>query len=202
MSTEPDQELPPAESNAEESETGVHGVLEIAANGRARCRACGTGLGKGEWRLGERAKNPFGEGDTTYWFHLPCGALRRPEVFLAALDEREHGAENSMFDAWLVTVRFGGEHHRAGRVAAVGVAPSGRARCRHCRELIEKGDVRIELTIFKEGRFDPMGYLHPKCLTGYVGATVPVERFDGLIGGLSEEHRQVIIEACGGPSQR
>jgi hypothetical protein len=68
--------------------------------------------------------------------------------------------------------------------------------------LIEKGDVRIELTIFKEGRFDPMGYLHPKCLTDYVGNSVPVERFDGLMDALSEDQRQVVVEACGRPSRR
>lgn len=203
MSTRPDLESSAtAEPNAEGPPTGVQGILEVAANGRAKCRACGIGLGKGEWRLGERTKNPFGEGDTTYWFHVACGAFRRPEVLLAALGDHESGSEAGVQETWLEVARFGGEHHRAGRFASIGVAPTGRARCRHCRELIEKGDLRLELTIFKEGRFDPMGYLHPKCLTDYVGAAVPLLRFEGLMSGLSEEHKQVIIDACSGRSRR
>jgi hypothetical protein len=169
-------------------------VLEVAANGRARCRACSKSLAKGEWRLGERAKNPFGEGDTTYWFHAGCGAVRRPEVLMAALPEGDIPADIAPLVA---TARFGREHRRAGRFAAVGAAPSGRARCRHCRELIEKGEVRIELSIFKEGRFDPTGYLHAKCLTEYVGARVPFERIAPLCDALSGDQRQALIDVCG-----
>ncbi len=176
-----------------ESAEAVHGVLEIAANGRARCRACGQALVKGEWRLGERAHNPFGEGETTYWFHVSCAAVRRPEVLLAALPEHELPAAVA---PWLDAARFGKDHRRAARFAAVGVAPSGRARCRHCRELIEKGDVRIELSIFKDGRFDPMGYLHTKCLTSYVGAQVPFERLAPLCEALTPEQRQTLADAC------
>lgn len=197
MSPEDDEEPTAPERAAEDasnaaSET-VRGVLEVAANGRARCRVCGQALVKGEWRLGERATNPFGEGETTYWFHLACGAVRRPEVLIAALPEDEVPTE---IEPFLATARFGAEHRRAGRFAAVGVAPSGRARCRHCRDLIGKGEVRLELSIFKEGRFDPMGYLHPKCLTEYVGMQVPFERIAPLCAALSDAQRQVLIDVC------
>lgn len=180
----------PAEQPAPEP---VHGVLELAPNARAKCRACGKALAKGEWRLGERAKNPFGEGDTTYWFHAACGAVRRPEVFAAALAAGETPAEVAPLEAM---ARFGAEHHRAGRLAAVGVAPSGRARCRHCRELIEKAELRLELSIFKEGRFDPMGYLHPRCLTEYVGVKVPFERVEPLCQGLTTDQQQTLRAVC------
>lgn len=191
----PDDPEPTAgeEQGAEQGATPVQGVLEVAANGRAKCRACGKALAKGEWRLGERAKNPFGEGDTTYWFHAACGAVRRPEVLLAAVPD---GAVPADIEPLLVQAQFGAEHRRAGRFAAVGVAPSGRARCRHCRELIEKGELRIELSIFKDGRFDPMGYLHPRCLTEYVGVKVPFERLEPLGAELPADQLQSLREAC------
>lgn len=194
MSSSEDDQEPEAEAIAPESEA-PKGVLEVAPNGRAKCRACGKSLTKGEWRLGERAKNPFGEGDTTYWFHATCGALRRPEVLVAALECMEVGSPAELAPL-LEAARFGQAHRRAGRFAAVGVAPSGRARCRACRELIEKGDVRVELSIFKDGRFDPMGYLHPKCLTEYVGEKVPFERLAPLCDALTDEQRRAVVEVC------
>lgn len=196
-SADDEPESPPEVEQSAASDEAVHGVLEVAANGRARCRACNQNLAKGEWRLGERAKNPFGEGETTYWFHVSCGAIRRPEVFMAALP-----SENvpEPLQALLPAAEFGKEHRRAGRFAAVGVAPSGRARCRHCRELIEKGQVRIELSIFHDGRFDPMGYLHTQCLTQYVGAIVPFARLEPLVEVLTDEQRQALRAACERPA--
>lgn len=191
-----DSELEPADENAEASQVAVSGVLELAPNGRARCRACGENLSKGDWRLGERAQNPFGEGETTYWFHVSCGARRRAAVFSAAIEQAGVDMERPEIAALLSTARFGSEHPRADRIAEVGEAPSGRARCRHCRELIQKGALRIVLSIFKEGRFDPMGYLHGECLTEYVGAQVPFERLEHLGQSLTEERRQALLEVC------
>lgn len=189
-------ESPPEVDQEAAAPEPVHGILELAANGRARCRACNQNLPKGEWRLGERAKNPFGEGETTYWFHAACGAIRRAEVFMAALSGAEQPAP---IQALVSVAEFGQAHRRAGRFSAVGVAPSGRARCRHCRELIDKGQVRIELSIFHDGRFDPMGYLHARCLTQYVGAVVPFERLAPLTDALTDEQRQALRAACGTP---
>ena len=196
MSGEPVQDEEHPEGDGEQTAVAVHGVLEMAANGRARCRACGKNLAKGEWRLGEKAKNPFGEGDTTYWFHAECGAVRRPDVLLAALDHTPDALDQDTRARWVADARFGVDHHRAARLTAVGVAPSGRARCRHCRELIAKSDVRIELTIFNDGRFDPMGYLHPKCLTDYVGVAVPFKRFDGLLDELPADKKDHLASHC------
>lgn len=193
----PDDDLEPTAGDEQSAEPSapepIHGVLEPAPNARAKCRACGQALSKGEWRLGERAKNPFGEGETTYWFHAACGAVRRPEVWMAALPAGELPAALSPLVA---TAQFGAAHRRAGRFAAVGVAPSGRARCRHCRDSIEKAELRIELSIFKEGRFDPMGYLHPRCLTEYVGVKVPFERLEPLCASLTADQQLSLREVC------
>jgi hypothetical protein len=196
MSGEPEHQETPPPGDDEQAAAAVHGVLEVAANGRARCRACGGTLSKGEWRLGEKAKNPFGEGDTTYWFHVACGAVRRPGVFLAALHDSPEVSDQAALERWTADARFGADHHRAARLTAVGVAPSGRARCRHCRELIAKAELRIELSMFNDGRFDPMGYLHPKCLTDYVGAPVPFRRFAGLLDALSPVETDQLAGHC------
>ena len=62
-------------------------VIEPASSARAKCRGCGRPIAKGILRLGERLPNPFGEGEMTLWFHLPCAAFKRPQPFLDAIAE-------------------------------------------------------------------------------------------------------------------
>src|SRR5262245_31578888 len=63
-------------------------VIEPASTGRAKCRGCGERIAAGEMRFGESAPNPFGEGETTQWFHLECAAFKRPDPLLEALQAR------------------------------------------------------------------------------------------------------------------
>ena len=62
-------------------------VIEPASSGRAKCRGCEQKIAKGELRLGEKLPNPYGEGEMTLWFHPLCGAFKRPEVLLEAMEE-------------------------------------------------------------------------------------------------------------------
>src|SRR5690606_22843160 len=64
-------------------------VMESAKTGRAKCRGCDRRIEKGDIRFGERVPNVFGEGETTLWFHLRCGAYKRPEPFLETLASHE-----------------------------------------------------------------------------------------------------------------
>ena len=64
-------------------------VIEPATSGRAKCRGCSQPIAKGELRFGERMPNPYGDGEMTLWFHLPCGAYKRPEPLLEALESTE-----------------------------------------------------------------------------------------------------------------
>jgi hypothetical protein len=190
--SEPNDETPAAGPESS-------GMLEIAANGRAKCRACGTALEKGKPRCGEKTANPFGEGTTVYWFHLRCAAERRPQTFLQGLINNELPSESlaeeetSMLRA---IAEFGALHPRAARLTKAGVAPSGRARCRGCKELIEKDGLRLELSMFNEGRFDPVGYLHVRCLTQYVEAKVPWSRLEHICQALPEQQRQLVASEC------
>jgi hypothetical protein len=139
--------------------------IERAPSGRAKCRGCGKPIGKGELRLGERRPNPFGEGEATLWFHLDCGAYKRPEPFLEAA-----GAATEPIDGLAVLVAEAERsiaHRRLPRIDGAGRAPTGRARCRACREPIEKGAWRIGLVYFEESRFEPSGFVHLGCAPVY-----------------------------------
>jgi hypothetical protein len=141
-------------------------VIAVAPTSRSKCRGCERTIEKGTLRFGEADVNPFGEGETQRWFHLECGALRRPERFGPAL---EATADVPNRDALVKLVQSGLEHPRLVRIAGGEKAPSGRAHCRHCREMIEKGALRIALEIWEDGRFSPMGSIHAHCAPSYFG---------------------------------
>jgi ribosomal protein L37AE/L43A len=144
-------------------------VIEAASSGRAKCRGCGNTIDKGTLRFGERAPNPFAEGESevTYWFHVRCAAYRRPERFVALTPEQLEGVEDV---AALVDIaKQGVEHHRLPRITGVERAKSGRAKCRHCKEAIAGGEWRFVLTIWQEARFEPMGFAHVRCAAAYFG---------------------------------
>jgi hypothetical protein len=149
-------------------------VIERASTGRAKCRACGQPIAKGDERFGEALPNAYGEGDALFWFHLPCAACSRPESLLPVL-EQSQAAPNER-EALTRLVQDGIAHPRLCRLAKAERASSGRARCRHCRELIEQGALRLSLQMFEEGRFNPMGTIHASCAVHYFGVEPVIER--------------------------
>lgn len=172
----------PARKNANQEESNQESVspesmnhsIEVSPSGRAKCRGCGKPIGKGELRLGEKLPNPFAEGEMSIWFHLQCGAYKRPEILLHALAGLEDELSNR---AQLTTdAEQSAAHLRLPRIDGVERASSGRARCRHCRETIDKGDWRIGLVFYEEGRFNPSGYCHIKCASEYLGTSEIIDR--------------------------
>jgi hypothetical protein len=161
----------------------VPDTIGPAPSARSKCRGCGRSIEKGVLRFGESDVNPFGEGETFRWFHLDCAALRRPERFGPALDAAPDVPERETLRA---LVQSGLDHPRLVRLAGSGRAPSGRAHCRHCRELIDKGALRVALEIWEDGRFSPMGYLHARCASGYFGTRDFFERLRKLTADLAE----------------
>ena len=153
----------------------VH-TIEPAASGRASCRGCGEKIAKDELRLGARLPNPYVEGELTLWFHLVCGAYKRPEPYL----EAARGTTETIANAeWLETeAKRSLEYKRLPRLNGADRAPTGRARCRSCRELIKKGPWRISVVYYDEevGRFEPSGFIHPKCATDYFGTNDIIDR--------------------------
>lgn len=122
--------------------------------------------------MGERQPNAFGDGEMTLWFHLRCGAFKRPEVFLEAVEAAAAEPDLELLSA----ARAGIEHHRLPRINGAERAASGRARCRRCKELIEKGEWRIALAFFEDYRFNPGGFVHAGCAPAYFETADLVDR--------------------------
>lgn len=140
-------------------------VFEAAPTGRAKCRGCSRAIAKGEVRFGERLPNAFGEGEMTQWFHPMCAAYKRPEPLLEALAE---AADAALDRESLERVARGSmAQKRLPRVDGAERARSSQAKCRHCREPIEKGAWRIRLVFYEEGRFAPGGFVHLACRGEY-----------------------------------
>jgi len=139
-------------------------VIEPASSSRAKCRSCDESIAKGDLRFGERQPNAFGDGEMTLWFHLPCAAYSRPEPFLETLPATPPDAA---IEPLAAAARFGIAHRRVPRLHGAERAPSGRAHCRSCRELIGKGEWRLPLVFFEDYRFSPGGYIHAQCALAY-----------------------------------
>ena len=153
-------------------------IFEPAASGRAKCRGCGRTLAKGEWRFGERLPNPFGEGEVTHWFHPLCAAYKRPEAIMASLAEAPPELPDRA-DLERIAGAMGAAP-RLTRIDGAERAPSSQARCRQCKEPIEKGAWRIRLVFHEEGTFSPGGFIHLQCRKPYfknADALAPVLHF-------------------------
>jgi ribosomal protein L37AE/L43A len=149
-------------------------VIERASSGRAKCRVCGQAISRAELRFGEALPNAYGEGESLFWFHLPCAACARPESLLPALAAAtETVPERAQLEA---LAQAGLTQPRLCRILKAERASSGRARCRHCRELIAQGAWRLSLQMFEEGRFNPIGTIHVTCAVGYFGSEPPLAR--------------------------
>ena len=160
-------------------------TIEPASSGRAKCRGCGERIAKGELRLGERLPNPFADGEMTHWFHLVCAAYKRPEPLLEAMGTTTEALADR---DWLESEATRGiAHRRLPRVDGAQRAPTGRARCRSCRERIDKGAWRIALVYYQEGRFEPSGSIHTRCARAYFETADVIGRLKRFSPELGEE---------------
>ena len=169
-------------------------TFELASSGRAKCRGCGRPIGKGELRFGERLPNPFAEdGEMTLWFHPLCAAYKRPEAVLHALGETaENVAERDQLER---AAQHSVEHRRLPRIDGAERAPSGQAKCRHCREPIERGSWRIRVTFYEEGRFSPGGFVHLGCRKLYFETDDILDRVLHFSLDLSADERDELARA-------
>ena|SRR5436190_455889 len=170
-------------------------VFEPAATGRAKCRGCGRAIAKGELRFGERIPNPFGEGEATLWFHPLCAAYKRPEAMLHALGETKESPPDAA--ALERAARFSSSHRRLPRIDGAERAPSSQAKCRSCKERIERGTWRIRLVFFEEGRFMPGGFVHIDCRTHYFERDDVMEPLLHFSSKLDDGERAELERACG-----
>jgi len=151
-------------------------VIERASSGRAKCRACGQAIAKGEQRFGEALASTYGEGESLFWFHLGCAACCRPEPLLAVLEQAQPVVAETERARLTVLAQGGLAQPRLTRILRAERASSGRARCRHCRESIAQGAWRLALQMFEEGRFNSIGTIHATCAVHYFGVEPTVDR--------------------------
>jgi len=149
-------------------------------------------------RFGERLPSPYGEGEITLWFHPMCGAYKRPEPFLQALGETP---QNIPIRAALESAAQGSlAFRRIPRIDGAEKAPSAKARCRSCRQPIERGAWRIRLTFYDEGRFSPGGFVHLDCRKAYFETDDIADRLLWFSAKMTDAEREELRRACGAPT--
>jgi hypothetical protein len=144
----------------------------------------------GEVRFGERLPDPFADGETTHWFHLDCAAFKRPEPFLEALAARSEALDDR--ERLESEAERGVAHRRLPRIDGAERSSSGRAQCRSCREAIGKGDWRIRLVFYEEGRFSPAGFVHARCAQAYFETTDVLARLRRFSPALGDEDLEAL----------
>ncbi len=174
-------------------------TIEPASSGRSKCRGCGQKIEKDVMRLGERLPNPFSDKqDMTHWFHLECAALKRPDTWLETIENFSRTIDSDERERLDVLATAGVTHKRLSRVNGAERASSGRAKCRHCKESIEKGSLRISLVYYEDGRFNPSGYIHPGCAEPYLGTAEIVDRVRVFSPELGDEDVDELARALVG----
>jgi hypothetical protein len=173
-------------------------LFEPAPTGRAKCRGCGKAIARGELRFGEQLPNPFADGEMSLWFHPMCAAYKRPEALLERLAE---GAADVADAAALErAARASSAQRRLPRIDGAERAPSAQAKCRHCKERIERGAWRIRLIYFEEGRFSPGGSIHLDCRQAYFEGHDVLAPLLHFSPDLTDDDRAELTRACAAES--
>ncbi len=131
----------------------------------------------------------------TLWFHPICAAYKRPEPLVQALGETtldipdrealEHAARDSL------------AFRRVPRIDGAERAPSGQAKCRSCRQPIERGAWRVRLVFYEEARFSPGGFVHLDCRKAYFETDDILDRLLQFSATLSDDDREDLRRSCG-----
>jgi hypothetical protein len=163
-------------------------VIEPAPSGRSKCRGCAQTIPKDALRFGERLPNPFGGGEMTLWFHPLCAAYKRPEPVLLALQEIpiDIPSRSQLQD----TAERSLAHRRLPRIDGAEKAPSAKAKCRHCREPIDRDSWRIRLVFYEEGMFTAGGFVHRHCSKAYFETDAVAEQVLHFSSDLSDADRE------------
>jgi len=174
-------------------------VIEGARSSRSRCKTCRRAIPKGALRLGILIEGPYGTG--YLWHHLKCAARRqidrveeayRSEAWKAAKDPP---AKVPPIDELRQHAEKAAERRQTRRQPPYAeLDPSGRARCKHCGEPMEKGAVRIVLgrrvQFGNQIRTTPI-HVHPRCVVPVVQGEDSATEAAGLIQTLRETGREL-----------
>ena len=169
--------------------------LEAARSSRSKCRTCRRAIDKDKLRLGILLDGPYGMG--YLWHHLTCAAKRKADDVEEAYKAKAwaDGVEVPPIED-LRKLKEKAEEQKAKRKEAPYVerAPSGRAKCKHCEELIEKDSMRVALlreVIFgNQVRGAPVN-VHPKCVSGEIRADDCGTEIEGFADAVRSNSKDV-----------
>jgi hypothetical protein len=177
-------------------------VIEGARSSRSRCKICRRAIQKDVLRLGVLIEGPYGTG--YLWHHLSCAARRRFENVeeaygLQAWNEaKDPPAEVPALEE-LRNIREEAEERRRNRkpIPYAEIAPSGRSKCRHCDQLIEKGAMRVVLGrgvyFGSQVRTAPVN-VHPRCVASELQAEDCATEAEGMEAAVRENSQDIPAE--------
>lgn len=179
----PNQDTPADEPAAEEEQLAPY-LIEAARSSRSKCRTCRRKIDKDTLRIGVLLEGPYGTG--YLWHHLTCAARRRFEDVEAAYEQHAwaEGVEVPPLEK-LAKLREEAEQKKAERKEAPYVqrAPTGRAKCKHCGELIPQDALRVtllrEATFGNQVRSAPIN-VHASCVAAELRAEDCLTELDGF----------------------
>lgn len=159
-------------------------MLEAARSSRSKCRTCKRKIDKDKLRLGILFEGPYGTG--FLWHHLTCAAKRRIEDVEAAyeLEAWDAGLEVPELSE-LQKLKEKAAEEKAKRKLApyLELSPSGRAKCKHCDELIDKDEPRVallrEVVFGQQARAAPVN-VHVRCVQAEMRAEDCVTEAEGF----------------------
>ena len=167
-------------------------IIEAARSGRAKCKTCRRAISLGTLRLGVLVEGPYGAGHM--WHHLTCAARRHLEWVRDAYRLESWNAAKTVPEKVpnlvdLEKLQQDAEERKKQRreLPYVELAPSGRSRCKHCEELIDRGAPRVVLGRLVEfgsqTRTSPIN-VHPRCVRGETDKPDCATETDGLFEAL------------------
>jgi len=182
----------------EEEEQLAPFMIEPARSNRSKCKTCRRKIDKDTLRIGIMIEGPFGAG--YLWHHLNCAAKRNFPAVEEAYSEKCW--DDSVKVPPLEELKKLEEQATKKKSEKIDppyaqVAPSGRAKCKHCDETIEKGSVRIvlgrEVEFYRQVRVALIN-VHPKCVAAELLAEDCGTESEGFADALRNNTKNVSTE--------
>jgi hypothetical protein len=174
-------------------------IIEGARSSRAKCKTCRRKIDKDTLRLGILIEGPYGQG--YLWHHLRCAAKKQFEKV-----EEAYGLESwnnakqppqkvpDLEDLRKLKAADDEKKKERKTIPYTEPDPSGRAKCKHCEEPIEKGSMRIilgrEVEFGGVVRVGPIN-VHPRCAAEAMLAPDCATPAEDLADGLRANSRDV-----------
>jgi hypothetical protein len=140
-------------------------AIEISPSNRASCRACRKTITKGSLRFGESFQSAFFDGDQTYWYHLDCAVVKRPESVKDAINLYRGNLPNR--EDLLASLGGATKDSRLSKISRAELAPSAQSKCIQCQKGIEKSGMRPVILIDDDPSFKSTSFIHAKCGGAY-----------------------------------